>query len=310
VHQLFENLSRPLIQLTTSLKHRLRRIILSTIQNAKTTIPTTIRKIPQRVLVTSGDEGNFGKSTLARHLLAPALAHHFAGGVRFLAVEDSGRLSAGEDARFKSTDVVGIVEELSMLEDDEAVIVEIGAQRFERFMSELKRLPVGKFAFDKCVFPVGQTIKAEETLKSILRLIEAGIEAKDIHVIFNRVELMAISEGTWEDSLNSVYRPFMNSMKKIGIRVCMTPLMNSDVIEALRYMEGKDFTLIALAAAEKDVYLNLAKQARKAGDKEKMRVMLDLHSVKLQAEGLLADLQIIFAFVFPEFKTIKAAEEK
>lgn len=281
---------------------------MSNIKNTTTVKATPALKIPKKVLVTSGDESNFGKSTVIRHMVVPALTPYFAGGVRFLAVEDSARISAGEDAKFKSTDVVSVVEELSMLEDDEAVIVEIGAQRFERFMTELKRLPKGKFAFDKCIFPVAQTIKAEETLKSVLRIIEAGIEAKNIYVIFNRVELMAISEGIWEDSLESIYRPFLQSMKKLGINVCMTPLIYTDVIEVLRFMPGPDFTLVALATAPADVYLNLAKEARKAGDKEKMRRMLDLNSVKLQAEGLFEDLQKIFAFVFPEFAAIEEME--
>lgn len=274
--------------------------------NLKTAKPASNLKIPQRVLVTSGDEGNFGKSTLARHLLAPALTHYFQDGARFLAVEDTSRIPAGEDAKFKSTDVVGIVEELSMLGNDEAVVVEIGAQRFERFMTELKRLPRGVFAFDKCVFPIGQTIKAEETVKSIIRIIESGIDANDIYVVFNRVELMAITEGTWKESLEGIYKPFMDSMKKLGVNVCLTPLMNSDAIEALRFMHGKNFTLVALATEEQNVYLNQAKEARKAGDKEKMRMMLDLHSLKLQAEALFRDLQEIFAFVFPEFVAFEA----
>lgn len=256
--------------------------------------------VPRRILVTSGDEGNFGKSTLIRHLIRPALAPYFTAGIRFLAVEEEGRLSAGEDAKFKSTEVTAVINELAMIDDDEALIVEIGAQRFERFMTELTRVNAGQFSFDKVIVPLGQAFKSEETFKSLVKILQHGIAPTNMHVIFNNVELMAIAEGTFAESLKTHYKGFIDEVTAIGINVCRTPVMKSDIFEVLRKKEGNEYTITGLANLPGNHYTTLAKAARKAGDDAAKNEYLELNSLQMQASALAVDFHKIFASIFPE----------
>jgi hypothetical protein len=267
----------------------------------ETVAPAVGYAIPHRILVTSGDEGNFGKSTLIRHLLRPALMPYFADGVRFLAVEEEGRLSAGEDAKFKSTEVTSVINELEMIADDgEAVIVEIGAQRFERFMTELSRVKSNRFAFDKVVVPLGQAFKTEETFKSLLKIISQGINPRDVYIVFNQVELMAIAEGTFAEAQRTHYKSFLDAVRELGINVCPTPVMKSDIFEVLRKKEGDEFTVVGLSNLPENHYTLLAKAARKEGNEAAKLENLAMSALQMQAGAMSNDFCNIFTFIFPE----------
>jgi len=263
-------------------------------------VESTAPAVPSRILVTSGDEGNFGKSTLIRHLIRPALAPYFSAGVRFLAIEEEGRLSTGEDAKFKSTEVTAIISEMEMLDADEALIIEIGAQRFERFTTELSRVKAGRFTFDKVVVPLGQSFKAEETFKSLVKIIGQGIDPRRMYVVFNNIELLAISEGTFKASLKTHYKSFIDAVHELGINVCPTPVMKSDIFGALRKKVGNENTIMALASLPADHFTQLAKVARRAGDDAAKNEFLSMSSIQMQACAMVEDFKQIFSFIFPE----------
>ena len=144
---------------------------------------TTVKPMKICVLNISG---NVGKTTVAVHLLASSRP-----GVKMLSVERENNSDAN--------DVEGIeVEELNasqfkhiyreiMRSDD--IILDVGASNVSLFMEELTRHSGSIGEFDLIVIPVVPDEKQQkDTIKTINWLLNLGIDAKKIRVVFNRFQ--------------------------------------------------------------------------------------------------------------------------
>ena len=264
-----------------------------------------------KILFCTGVDVNAGKSTLVRHLFRPKLAEHFKGGVQYYSVEDDGRISTGEDRKFDSKDIVAISTELDVFDittdGDSALLLEIGGQRFERFLAESARLETGSFEFDKVIYPIGPAFKAEESLKSIFKLMNCGIKGDSIYVVFNQVDLMSVQDGSFKQSLETVHAPFLANLKKFGVHVCSTPVYRADVFEELRLLEGEEHAAGTLAALPKNHFLEKYAAARKAGNGELASAFMHMHGTQKRCKGLQGTFDAVFEFVFPELALRAAA---
>jgi len=124
--------------------------------------------------------GNVGKSTVARHLLAPRMNN-----AQIIAVESINSDGTEEEA-IRGKQFGELTEALSVLDD---VVVDIGASNVEDFVSRMKQYRGSHEDFDYFVVPtVGKPKQLRDTISTIEELAGLGVTAKKIRVVFNMVE--------------------------------------------------------------------------------------------------------------------------
>jgi hypothetical protein len=124
--------------------------------------------------------GNVGKTTVARHLLAPRIA-----GAEVVAVEsinaDDGQTQALRGRQF------GELQEYLQTVDN--VVVDIGASNVEDLLSLMRKYRGSHEDFDYFVIPTVPALKQQEdTIATLAELACLGIPAGKLKVVFNQVE--------------------------------------------------------------------------------------------------------------------------
>jgi MinD-like ATPase involved in chromosome partitioning or flagellar assembly len=124
--------------------------------------------------------GNVGKSTVARHLLAPRLD-----GAEVIAIE-----SINSDDREKSGALRGaqfdeLQEQMMMLNN---VVVDVGASNVEDFISLMQRYDGSHEDFDRFVVPTVPVTKQQvDTIATLDELRDLGVPPERIRLLFNTV---------------------------------------------------------------------------------------------------------------------------
>ncbi len=137
--------------------------------------------------------GNVGKSTIAKHLLAPRLD------AELLAVETINS-SDGADQTFRGIEFGDLSEHL--LRTDNAV-VDVGVSNVEAFAKEMRKFRGSHEDFDFFVVPVVKDIKQQKDSMATIEALQAiGVPPKKIRVIFNRLES--------DESVDQVFYPIAN----------------------------------------------------------------------------------------------------
>ncbi|WP_342616482.1 StbB family protein [Rhodoferax sp. GW822-FHT02A01] len=125
--------------------------------------------------------GNVGKSTVARHLLAPRLKN-----AQLIAVE-SINSDGSQDEAIRGKQFGELLEALALMGD---AVVDIGASNVEDFINLMKQYRGSHEDFDYYVIPtVSKAKQQRDTISTIHALTEIGIPAKKILLVFNMVEL-------------------------------------------------------------------------------------------------------------------------
>lgn len=124
--------------------------------------------------------GNVGKTTVARHLLAPRIA-----GAEVIAVEsinaDDSQTQALRGRQF------GELQEYLQTVDN--VVVDIGASNVEDLLSLMRKYRGSHEDFDYFVIPTVPALKQQEdTIATLAELARLGIPAPKLKVVFNQVE--------------------------------------------------------------------------------------------------------------------------
>lgn len=127
--------------------------------------------------------GNVGKTTVARHLLAPRMeAEEFA----VETINAGGTDDSLRTSRIKGKDF-GVLQEDLMLLD--SAIVDVGASNAEDFVKLMAQFAGSHEEFDFFIIPVVSDKKQQaDTINTIKTLARLGIQPKRIRVIFNRVD--------------------------------------------------------------------------------------------------------------------------
>jgi hypothetical protein len=132
--------------------------------------------------------GSVGKSTITRELLAPRLNNPL-----IIEVEGQNLSSKDFSVRNKYFDLKVFNNNfdelyLDLIENDD-VIVDVGASQLEVFFSELDKIAGVETLFDYFIVPTIPTDKAQtDTIKTITFLLNKGIDADKIKIIFNAVK--------------------------------------------------------------------------------------------------------------------------
>lgn len=124
--------------------------------------------------------GNVGKSTIARHLLAPRLPD-----AKLISIES---INAGEelDHVIRGRQFAELQEYLQVVEE---VVVDIGASNVEDLLALMKRYQGSHEDFDVFIVPAVSAGKQQrDTMATLVELSRLGIPAAKVRVLFNMVE--------------------------------------------------------------------------------------------------------------------------
>ncbi len=125
--------------------------------------------------------GNVGKSTVARHLLAPRM-----GNAQVIAVE-SINSDGSQDEAIRGKQFGELLEAMALLENS---VVDVGASNVEDFINRMKQYRGSHEDFDLYVVPtVSKAKQQRDTISTIDALAEIGVQPKKIRLVFNMVEL-------------------------------------------------------------------------------------------------------------------------
>ena len=130
--------------------------------------------------------GNVGKSTVARHLLAPRM-----NGATVVPVE-SINSDGTQDEAIKGKQFGELQEALMLLDD---AVVDVGASNVEDFVNLMKQYKGSHEDFDYFVIPtVPKNKQMRDTISTIDALADIGVPAKKIRLVFNMLEIDDVPE--------------------------------------------------------------------------------------------------------------------
>lgn len=130
--------------------------------------------------------GNVGKSTVARHLLAPRMNN-----ATVIPVE-SINSDGTQDEAIKGKQFGELQEALVLLDD---AVVDVGASNVEDFVNLMKQYKGSHEDFDYFVIPtVPDNKQMRDTISTIDALAEIGVPTKKIRLVFNKVEIDDVPE--------------------------------------------------------------------------------------------------------------------
>ena len=124
--------------------------------------------------------GNVGKTTIARHLLAPRI-----GGAEVISIEsinaDDGQAAALRGSQF------GELQEYLQTVDN--VVVDIGASNVEDLLALMRKYRGSHEDFDYFVIPTVPALKQQQdTIATLAELARIGIPSTKMRLVFNQVE--------------------------------------------------------------------------------------------------------------------------
>ena len=218
--------------------------------------------------------GNVGKTTIARHLLAPRIE-----GAEVISVEsinaDDGQATALRGNQF------GELQEYLHTVDN--VVVDIGASNVEDLLALMLRYRGSHEDFDYFIVPTVPALKQQQdTIATIAELARIGIPASKLKVVFNLVEDDADLWQTFEPLLSFVRdRPLAQASTRCRLG------MN----EVYERAKGTETSLADLASDATD-YKALIVKAKDTA--EKVALARQLATVRL-ASGVVPELDECFA---------------
>ena len=125
--------------------------------------------------------GNVGKSTVARHLLAPRLRN-----AQLIAIE-SINSDGSQDEAIRGKQFGQLQEALALMND---AVIDVGASNVEDFINLMTQYKGSHEDFDFFVVPtVSKAKQQRDTISTIEALAEIGIAPKKIRLVFNMVEM-------------------------------------------------------------------------------------------------------------------------
>ena len=218
--------------------------------------------------------GNVGKTTVARHLLAPRIP-----GCQVVAVE-SINADDGQPTTIRGRQFAQLQDYLQTVTD---VVVDVGASNVEDLLALMRRYSGSHEDFDGFVIPTVPARKQQQdTTATLAELARIGVQAARIRLVFNQVEEDSPVEQVFETLLaycaaSGVVQP--------QLAAC---IRHNEVYARIR---GADRSLFELAADATDYKGEIAK-AGSASDKLALAQKL---ATQRLARGVVPELDACFA---------------
>ena len=218
--------------------------------------------------------GNVGKTTIARHLLAPRID-----GAELIAVEsinaDEGQGHALRGKQF------GELQEYLQTVDN--VVVDIGASNVEDLLALMRKYRGSHEDFDYFVIPTVPALKQQQdTIATLTELARLGIPASKLRVVFNQVEDGADVREAFDTVLAFV------EQNPIGCASTQCRLGANEIYERVK---GTGASLAELARDETD-YKALIARAKDSAAKLALAQKL---ATRRLASGVVPELDECFA---------------
>jgi cellulose biosynthesis protein BcsQ len=218
--------------------------------------------------------GNVGKTTIAKHLLAPRID-----GAELIAVEsinaDEGQANALRGRQF------GELQEYLQTVDN--VVVDIGASNVEELLALMRKYRGSHEDFDYFVIPTVPALKQQQdTIATLAELARIGVPASKLKLVFNLVEDGAEVAQTFDTLLAFIEQNPVT-------RACTQCRLG--VNEIYERVKGSDAELADLAGDETD-YKALIVRAKDGADKLALAHKL---ATKRLACGVVPELDECFA---------------
>jgi hypothetical protein len=218
--------------------------------------------------------GNVGKSTVARHLLAPRIP-----GCQFVAVE-SINADDGEPMTIRGRQFAELQEYLQTVSD---LVVDVGASNVEDLLALMRRYSGSHADFDGFVVPTVPARKQQQdTAATLAELARIGVPAERVRLVFNQLE---------DD--RPIERIFETLLAYCAVSGAVQPRMAACIRynEVYARVRGIGQSLSELAADTTDYKGDIAKAASAP---EKMALAQKLATQRL-ARGVIPELDACFA---------------
>ncbi len=218
--------------------------------------------------------GNVGKTTVARHLLAPRIA-----GAELIAIE-SINADEGQDSSLRGSEFGDLQEYLQTVSH---AVVDIGASNVEDLLGLMQKYRGSHEDFDCFVVPVVPALKQQQdTLATLVELARIGVPPNRLRLVFNQVP-----DGTEiADTFDSLF-DFMAQNPIASIR----PGCRLGVNEIYQRLRGSQIDLGNIARDTTD-FKSLIRDAQDTATKLAWAQQLATHRL---AAGVLPELDACFA---------------
>ena len=218
--------------------------------------------------------GNVGKSTIARHLLAPRIP-----GCEFVAVE-SINADEGKPMTIRGRQFAQLQEYLQTVSD---LVVDVGASNVEDLLAMMRRYSGSHMDFDGFIVPTVPARKQQQdTAATLAELARIGVPARRVRLVFNQVEDDTPIETAFE-TLLAYCAVSGHSLPRVA--AC---LRYNEVYARIRVT---DQSLLELAADTTDYKAEIA-MADSMSDKLALAQRLATHRL---ARGVIPELDACFA---------------
>ncbi len=218
--------------------------------------------------------GNVGKSTVARHLLAPRLP-----GARVIAVE-SINADEGQEQSLRGFQFGELQEYLQAVDD---VVVDIGASNVEELMRLMHRYRESHEEFDCFIVPtVPPPKQQQDTIATLADLHAVGVQPDRIQIIFNMVDDREPLEQTFHILLSFLEQKpiaLANTDCRVGVN------------EVYARVGGMGADLAEIARDETDYKRLIAR----AGDRQEKMALGRRLATRRLARGVVPELDACFA---------------
>jgi hypothetical protein len=218
--------------------------------------------------------GNVGKTTVARHLLAPRIP-----GCQVVAVE-SINADDGQSVTIRGRQFAQLQEFLQSVDN---VVIDIGASNVEELLKLMRRYRDSQEDFDGFVVPTVPARKQQQdTVATLAELARIGVPPERLRLVFNQVDDDSPIDRTFETLL-----AYCSSSGVVRPRLAASISFN----EVYALVRGAGQSLAELAADRTDYKAEIAK----AGTQPDKLALAHRLATQRLARGVIPELDACFA---------------
>lgn len=223
--------------------------------------------------------GNVGKTVVAAHLMAPKL------GTKIYSVETLNVGASADGVDVESMSANQFQELFNELAQVDSAVVDVGTSNIQTFMKLMQRFAGSHEDIDLFLVPTVKTPKQQaDTINTLRALIEIGVPAEKLRLVFNMVEP--------EDNPDFDFAPVIAMANSLGITTKPFAVIHTN--EVFDLIKGSGRSLPDILADTTD-YRALI---RTANDEDKPALLNNLAAKRL-AISCSANLDAAYAAVMP-----------
>lgn len=231
------------------------------------------------IIATINFTGNVGKSTISRHLLAPRMTNS-----KIVSIEsiNSDEADDSEAAAIRGREFGDLIEELMISSN---VIIDVGASNVEDFIDKMEQHKGSHNVFNCFIIPmVPERKQLKDSIATIVALSEIGVPAKNIKVVFNKVDP--------SDNLDKVFKPIIDFYNQSKL---FTPTLDAVIYESELYDRLTSNVVISELIENNTDFLAAIGET---DDVDEKRALARAYSTRMLSETAKENLDEVFKVLF------------